>query len=107
MPADEDLLLPLEIPWKLASTTQPLETLGPKETSISLFVFEPDDENLTSEFPNEKLVYLKFTASISPCFFNTGNSRTAARFLGDALPVLHVMLEMAVCPGFLRRPRRP
>jgi hypothetical protein len=38
---EEKLSLPEEIPWKLASTTQPLAAGKPDQTSIPLFVFEP------------------------------------------------------------------
>lgn len=48
---EEELQLPIEIPWKLGSTTQPLETGGPKETTISLFFHEPKDESLVSVSP--------------------------------------------------------
>ncbi len=68
--ADEDVPLPpIEIPWKLAATTQPLSAGEPAETALSLFFFEPDDETLTSQFPDEKLVFVKFTTSISPASF--------------------------------------
>lgn len=60
--ADEEVLPPpLEIPWKLASTTQPLSAGEPDETAIALFTFEPDDEEITGRFPDQRLVYLKFT----------------------------------------------
>ena len=66
MPDEEELKLPLEVPWKLASTTQLLKAGGPNDVSISVFFFEPDDENLTSNFPGERLVFLKFTISGRP-----------------------------------------
>ena len=65
--ADEPTPLPpLEIPWKLASTTQPLAAGEPAQTALSLFFFEPDDAALVGDFPDERIVFVKFTASVSP-----------------------------------------
>jgi hypothetical protein len=66
--ADEETgLPPLEIPWKLAATTQPLVAGEPDETTVSLFFFEPEEEDLPEGVsPDERLVYLKFTVSVSP-----------------------------------------
>lgn len=95
--ADEDTPLPpIEIPWKLAATTQPLSAGEPAETALSLFFFEPDDETLTSQFPDDKLVFVKFTASISPASFPAELSRVAASFLGEGVPCLHVLLDLKV-----------
>ncbi len=94
--AEEDLPLPLEIPWRLASTTQPLAAGEPDQTSISLFFYEPDDDILTSAFPDERLVYLKFTASVSPASFPSESSRLAATFLGEGVPCLHLLLDLRV-----------
>src|SRR5262245_43432816 len=95
--ADEDTPLPpVEIPWKLAATTQPLSAGEPAETALSLFFFEPDDETLTGLFPDEKLVFVKFTATISPASFPPELSRVAASFLGEGIPCLHVLLDLKV-----------
>ena len=66
--ANEDDVLPpaIEIPWRLASTTLPFNNTGPDQTSISLFTFQPDDEDLTATFPDERLVFIKVTTSIAP-----------------------------------------
>lgn len=98
MAQDDEPPLPLEIPWKLASTTQPLTSSEASETSMSLFFYEPDDEVLTSQFPDEKIVYLKFTTSISPAAFPT-DSPLAANFLGDGVPCFHVLLDLTVRPS--------
>ncbi len=95
---DEELKLPLEIPWKLASTTQQLVPGGPDETTISLFFHEPDGDAVIGVPPGEKLVYLKITTSISPCSFGPVDSQLASAFLADSLPVLHVLLDLKVTP---------
>lgn len=94
--AEDPLPLPIEIPWKLASTTQPLAAGAPAETSMSLFFFEPDEELLTSQFPDEKLVFLKVTASVSPAALPAELSRVAASFLGEGIPCFHLLLDLKV-----------
>src|SRR5688572_9189805 len=89
----EELPLPLEIPWKLASTTQPLAAGDPEQTSISLFFHEPDDEVLTNTFPDDRIVYLKFTVSISPATI-PGVPPVAA--LGEGVPCFHMLLDLKV-----------
>lgn len=94
--AEDPRPLPIEIPWKLASTTQPLAAGEPEQTSMSLFFFEPDEESLTSQFPDEKLVFLKVTASVSPATFPAELSRVAASFLGEGIPCFHLLLDLKV-----------
>lgn len=94
--AEDTSLPPIEIPWKLAATTQPLSAGEPAQTALSLFFFEPDDETLTSSFPDDKLVFVKFTASISPASFPPELSKVAATFLGEGIPCMHVLLDLKV-----------
>ena len=75
----DELPPPLEIPWRLASTTQPRVAGDPDQTSISLFYFEPDDDDLTSDYPDERLVYIKITATISPARFPEDRERRRRR----------------------------
>ncbi len=89
-------LPPIEIPWKLAATTQPLSAGEPAETALSLFFFEPDDTTLTSLFPDDRLVFVKFTASISPAAFPSELSKVAASFLGEGIPCMHLLLDLKV-----------
>ena len=86
---------PLEIPWRFASTTQPLTDGEPDGTSFSLFFHEPDVEVLTGVSPDERLIYLKVTASVSPAAF-PAESRLAAMFLGEGIPCLHLRLDLRV-----------
>jgi hypothetical protein len=91
--ADPELPLPIEVPWKLASTTQSLAAGGPDETSISAFYFEPSDEVFTSQFPDERLVYLKFTVSVSPATIPNAPPVAA---LGEGAPCLHLVMDLKV-----------
>lgn len=94
--ADEEPLPPLEIPWRLASTTQPLVAGEPDQTSISLFFHEPDDDVLIGRPADERLIYLKFVVSISPASFPRDRSQVVATFLGEGVPVFHVQLDLRV-----------
>jgi hypothetical protein len=96
MAAGDDLPLPLEIPWRLAATTQPLAAGEPDETSISLFYFEPDDEPFAAEFPDERLIYFKFTCSISPAAFPPAIPPVAGALLGEGVPCFHVQLDLKI-----------
>jgi len=92
----DELPLSLEIPWRLASTTQHLVAGDPDETTISLFTFQPDDETLTAEFPGQSIAFLKTTVSISPAAFPPGTAPAAASALGEGIPCYHVLLDMKV-----------
>ena len=92
----EALPPPVEIPWQLASTTQPLAAGEPAQTSLSLFFFEPEEDALTRHFPDERLVFIKLTASVSPASFPAELSKTAAEFLGEGIPCLHLLLDLKV-----------
>ena len=96
--ADEETgLPPLEIPWKLAATTQPLVTGEPDETTVSLFFFEPEEEDLPEGVsPDERLVYLKFTVSVSPAAFPAGTPPGAGGALGAGVPCFHLQLDAKV-----------
>lgn len=94
--ADEDTLPPpLEIPWRLASTTLPFSNGEADQTSITLFTHLPDDEVLTAKFPDERLVYIKITASISPASFPIVPPFPSGA-LGEGIPVYHMLLDLKV-----------
>jgi hypothetical protein len=94
--AEEEGLPPLEVPWTLASSTQRLTEAEPDETAISLFVFEPEENTLSSAFPGERLLYLKFTASISPASAPPELPRVAVAALGEGIPCFHMLLDLRV-----------
>jgi hypothetical protein len=94
--ADEEPLPPLEIPWRLAATTQPLVAGEPDQTSISLFFHEPDPTAVVGRPDDERLVYLKFLVSVSPASFPREDSKIVATFLGEGVPVFHLQLDLRV-----------
>jgi len=94
--ADDDTLPPpLEIPWRLASTTLPFSNGEPDQTPISIFTHIPDDDVLTAKFPAEKLVYIKVTVSISPASFPITPPFPSGA-LGEGIPVYHMLLDLKV-----------
>jgi hypothetical protein len=96
MPDEPDFLPPLEIPWKLASTTQQMTAAEPAETAISFFTYQPDDDGLTAKFKDQRIVFLKVTVSISPATFPPGTAPIAASTLGEGIPCFHVLLDLRV-----------
>lgn len=92
----DESLPPVEIPWKLASTSQPLATGEPAQTSISLFTFEPDVATLPKELGDERLIYLKFTVSISPASLPASMPAMAGAVLGVGIPCFYVQLDLKV-----------
>lgn len=95
--ADDDVLPPpLEIPWRLASTTLPFNNNQPSdETSISLFTYLPDADSFTAEFPDEQIVYIKVTTSISPATMPVLQPFPGA-VQGPSIPVYHTVLDLTV-----------
>lgn len=91
-----ELPIPVEIPWQLLATTQPLGAGGPDETTLSLFSFQPDAETFADRFPGQTLIFFKVTASISPAAFPAGVAPIAATMLGEGIPAYHVLLDMKV-----------
>lgn len=91
--SEEKLSLPEEIPWKLVSTTQPLSNDDPDQTTISMFVFIPDEDKLSHKFHKERLVYVKFTVSVSPANIPDAPPVTA---LGEGVPCFHLKLDLKV-----------
>jgi hypothetical protein len=91
--SEEKLSLPEEIPWKLVSTTQPLSNDDPDQTTISMFVFVPDEDKLSHKFHKERLIYVKFTVTVSPANIPDAPQITA---LGEGVPCFHLKLDLKV-----------
>jgi hypothetical protein len=92
----DELPIPIEIPWQLASTTQPFGAGQPEETAISLFTFLPDPELTADDFPGQQLVFLKVTTTISPAEFPAGAGSPVASALGEGVPCYHAQLDLTV-----------
>ena len=99
MPNGEELQIPIEIPWRLAATSQTLKAGGPDDTTVSLFVFEPESEQFSIAFPNEKLVYLKINVSISPIPLSQVSSIDVVRnHFDDTIPVYATQIDLKIRP---------
>ena len=111
---DEQLPLPVEIPWKRAGTSQlqKQDTTGigdPYSTTITIFYYEPKTANVDSDYPDERLVYLKACVSISPARvsqFPDDILKTIKLipYLNDTAPVWQVKLDLKVIPIPLESP---
>jgi hypothetical protein len=102
---NSDLEIPTDVPWRLASTTRPLgpETLRQDTTTISLFTFVPTMESLDRDYPEERLIYLKFTISVSPMsplvddFFPPAGDPLNL-FEVDVRPIFRLLFDVRISP---------
>lgn len=92
----EELPIPIEIPWQLASTTQPLVAGQPSDTAISLFTFEPNVEETAKDFPGQRVIFLKVTTTVSPAPFPPGAGPIVASMLGEGVPCYHARLDLII-----------
>lgn len=94
-----NLPIPQEVPWKLVATNQVLKQGEPEDATISIFYYEPSLNSLDEDYPDDRLVYLKFTLSVCPPFVGRSTlGSIGERFLSGALPVRHVMFDVGVTP---------
>lgn len=101
MSEENELKVPLDIPWKLVSTTQVLQEGSPDETTISLFMYESMEDNIREHYPNERVFYVKFTVTINPIRLDPVGStisELALDYLQNYLPVIHATLDIGVSP---------
>lgn len=102
---------PVEIPWRLAATTQQLKEEGmpPDDATVSLFYYEPSTETLERDYPNHRLIYLKATVSVAPFVvdpptiaawgFSGWLEQLLLRYyLRGGVPVWHMLLDLVVTP---------
>ncbi len=107
---DETFPIPVEIPWQLLKTNYVFSPdKGPEHdtTAISVFTYFPKLRNLELDYPDDRLVYLKFTASVSPysttgTFFQTAFSPKdiMLEFLTVGNPIWRLILDVSITvPG--------
>ena len=93
---DPALPIPIEVPWQLLSTTLPFEgPLLPNRCSLSVFSYVPNSPTLASDFPNDQLVFLKFSLSIAPELPNRLWT-LAELFMTQFAPVWHAVLDVQI-----------
>lgn len=107
MPDETSLPIPQEIPWKLVTTTQRLKADGQKadDVTLSLFSFEPSLEALEENYPDERVIYFKITASVAPCPLEPPSilapdfaNQIKQLMMESGLPVIHLILDLKVTP---------
>ena len=99
MTPENKLPIPVEIPWQLASTTRILVAASPlpaDTTAISLFTYLPDLPNLNTDYPDERLIYLKFTVSVSPFASAQGEGITPESLLGTTFPIWGLLFDVKI-----------
>ena len=64
MADDTNLTAPVEIPWQLLSRRGP--DSAEDQTSIATFVYIPPLPDAESDYPDDRLVYFKFSVSVFP-----------------------------------------
>jgi hypothetical protein len=62
--AEVDLTVPIDIPWQLLSRRGPDSAEDP--TSIATFIYVPQLAELDEEYPDDRLIYFKFSVSVFP-----------------------------------------
>jgi hypothetical protein len=99
------LPIPLEIPWKLAATA--LSRASWNELSVrsnfALFYYEPQTDTLATNYPNERVIFLRVVATLSPTTLHAGispGSETASyyEYFSGYPPILHALLDLKVTP---------
>ena len=97
--ADENLPIPVEVPWQLAACTRPLSgspDLPADITALSLFTYVPEIESLDTDYPNERIIYLKFTVSVSPFAPRSKKDPVLDLVLGTHFPIWGMLFDVRV-----------
>lgn len=109
--AGDELPIPIEVPWQLLATSMAsLALSGTDSSSISVFTYVPKLESLEKDYPDDQLIYLKFTASVSPLSLAGLASGGVGRdpfdlFGAQDYPVWRMILDVTVTgPGGQREP---
>jgi hypothetical protein len=94
-----ELPIPIEIPWQLAATTRFLSLTQPlpaDTTSLSLFTFVPKLPSLEEDYPDIRLIYLKFTVSVSPVSMSSKGDPTLELLLGANFPIWGMLFDVQI-----------
>lgn len=87
---------PAEIPWQLVATNALKSGKNlPSFTTLSVFLHEPQDRSLLENYPNDRIVYFKFTVSVSP-IRPEGRRKFADIIFQEGLPVKHFNLNLKI-----------
>ncbi len=96
MTEENDLRLPLDIPWQLLSRRGPDSPEDP--TSLATFVYIPVLPELDATYPDDRLVYFKFTASVFPFHLDVPKAAPFDLFDEAFAPVWRMVLDVEITP---------
>jgi hypothetical protein len=92
--ADEDLVVPTDVPWQLLSRREPSPAEDP--TTVTTFVYVPELATLDESYPTDRLVYLKFTVSVFP-FHIDAPAKSPVDVLDEAYaPVWRMIFDIQI-----------
>jgi hypothetical protein len=100
-----ELMVPVDIPWQLLSRRGPDSAEDP--TSIATFVYVPLLPDLDAKYPDDRLVYFKFSVSVFPFRLDVPRVPPAEVFDEAFAPVWRMILDVEItskttapAPGF-------
>ena len=96
MAEENDLTVPLDIPWQLLSRRGPDSDEDP--TSIATFVYIPLLPDLDAKYPDDRLVYFKFSVSVFPFRLDVPRVPPAEVFDEAFAPVWRMVLDVEITP---------
>ena len=93
--ADEtDLSVPIDVPWQLLSRRGP--DSPEDQTSIATFVYIPPLPELDAKYPDDRLVYFKFSVSVFPFRLDVPRVPPFEVFDEAFAPVWRMILEVEI-----------
>lgn len=103
MAEEPGLPLPLDIPWQLLSRRGPDSPQDP--TSLATFVYLPRLEELDAAYPDDRLIYFKFTASVFPFRLDVPSESPFGVFDEAFAPVWRLVFDVQIRPRGTPVPR--
>ena len=92
--AEEELAAPVDIPWQLLSRRGP--DSAEDQTSIATFVYIPPLAGFGHDYPDDQLVYFKFSVSVFPFRLNVPRIAPFEVFDEAFAPVWRMILEVEI-----------
>lgn len=96
MAEPNDLTPPVDIPWQLLSRRGPDSPEDP--TSIATFVYIPLVADLDAKYPDDRLVYFKFSVSVFPFRLDVPRVPPFEVFDEAFAPVWRMILDVEITP---------
>ena len=94
MAEENNLAVPVDVPWRLLSRRGPDSPQDP--TSISTFVYVPLVPELDTTYPGERLIYLKFSVSVFPFYLDVPRTTPLAVLDEAFAPVWRMILDIEI-----------